>query len=134
MVIRNQIRPSCARVKVEVDLLQKFPKRIKVGVRKLNGEVDKKWVRIKYDYIPKYCTTCKIQGHTEEECYFLHPELYPERKPDKEKDNNKGEDKGKKVENGENKEIGPQEQKFEEPKNRHTGKSRGKGTIQMKTI
>lgn len=99
MVTRNQTSPSCTRVKVKVDLLQEFPKKIKVGVRKLNGEVDEKWIRIKYDYIPQYCTTCKIQGHADEECYFLHLELYPERTPDKEDDKNKGEDKEKKVEN-----------------------------------
>lgn len=31
----NQTRPSCARVKVEVDLLRDFPKRINIGVRNL---------------------------------------------------------------------------------------------------
>ncbi|KAH0695913.1 hypothetical protein KY289_013395 [Solanum tuberosum] len=34
LATRNQTRPSCARVKVEVDLLGKFPKRINVGIRK----------------------------------------------------------------------------------------------------
>ncbi|KAG5602307.1 hypothetical protein H5410_033677 [Solanum commersonii] len=64
MATKNQSRPSCARVKVEVDLLSDFPKRIKIGVRKQStGEVVEKWIRIKYDYVPKYCTTCKLQGH-----------------------------------------------------------------------
>ncbi|KAH0641466.1 hypothetical protein KY289_032440 [Solanum tuberosum] len=31
MTTKNQSRPSCARVKVKVDLLSDFPKRIKIG-------------------------------------------------------------------------------------------------------
>lgn len=30
-----------------------------------------------YDHIPKYYDNCKIQGHNEQQCYVLHPELYP---------------------------------------------------------
>ncbi|KAH0642255.1 hypothetical protein KY290_033858 [Solanum tuberosum] len=66
MVTRNQTRPSCARVKVEVDLLKEFPKRIKIGVRKQNEE-----------------------GHNAEQCYVEHPELYPEEKKDREEDKKK---------------------------------------------
>ncbi|KAG5587094.1 hypothetical protein H5410_047528 [Solanum commersonii] len=69
MATRNKTRPSCARVKVEVDLLRDFPKRIKIGMRRFNGEVMEKWVKIKYDYVPKYCKTCMIQGHDEQQCY-----------------------------------------------------------------
>lgn len=54
---KNQTRPSCARVKVEVDLVEDFPKRIKVGIKKGDEEVLEKWIRIKYDYVPKYCVT-----------------------------------------------------------------------------
>ncbi|WMV30685.1 hypothetical protein MTR67_024070 [Solanum verrucosum] len=79
MATRNQTRPSCARVKVEVDLLGEFPKRIKIGMKKTNGEVMETWVRIKYDYIPKYCKTCMLQGHDEQQCYVEHPELYPKK-------------------------------------------------------
>lgn len=57
---KNQIRPSCTRVEVEVDLVQEFLERIKVGVCKVSGDVDQKWIKIKYDYIPKYCTACMI--------------------------------------------------------------------------
>ncbi|KAG5570617.1 hypothetical protein H5410_060383 [Solanum commersonii] len=83
MATKNQTRPSCARVKVEVDLLGEFSKRIKIGIRKGNNEVVEKWIRIKYDYVPRYCTTCKIQGHSEEECYVKHPELYKDLKGEK---------------------------------------------------
>ncbi|KAH0639783.1 hypothetical protein KY285_036369 [Solanum tuberosum] len=38
LATKNQTRPSCAKVKVEVDLLREFPKRINVGMRKKSGE------------------------------------------------------------------------------------------------
>lgn len=75
---RNKTRPSCVRVKVEVDLLGKFPKRINIGVRnKVIGEIKEKWIDIKYNYMFKYCKKCKVQGHDENKCYVLHPKLYP---------------------------------------------------------
>ncbi|KAK4718618.1 hypothetical protein R3W88_016956 [Solanum pinnatisectum] len=77
MATLNKTRPSCARVKVEVDIMGEFPTRINVGMRKKTGEVVEKWVPIKYDYVPKYCKTCKLQGHNERECFVIHPELYP---------------------------------------------------------
>jgi len=77
MATKNKTRPSCARVKVEVDLLREFPKHIKIGMKKTDGEVMEKWVRIKYDYVTKYCKTCMIQGHDEQQCYVEQPELYP---------------------------------------------------------
>ncbi|KAH0636640.1 hypothetical protein KY289_036555 [Solanum tuberosum] len=83
LATKNQTRPSCAKVKVEVDLLREFPKLINVGMRKKSGEVCEKWIRIKYDYVPKYCKSCKIQGHNEAECFVVHSALYP--KKDKEK-------------------------------------------------
>uniref|UniRef100_M1B5Y0 Uncharacterized protein n=1 Tax=Solanum tuberosum TaxID=4113 RepID=M1B5Y0_SOLTU len=79
MATKNQTRPSCARVKVEVDLLKEFPKRINTGLKRSDGEVVEKWIKIKYDYMPKYCQTCMIQGHDEQQCYVEHPELHPNR-------------------------------------------------------
>ncbi|WMV59325.1 hypothetical protein MTR67_052710 [Solanum verrucosum] len=76
LATQNKTRPSCARVKVEVDLLGEFPKRINIGVRMKSGEVKERWIHIKYDYMPKYCKTCKLQGHNEHECFIIHPELY----------------------------------------------------------
>uniref|UniRef100_A0A0V0GMZ7 Putative ovule protein n=1 Tax=Solanum chacoense TaxID=4108 RepID=A0A0V0GMZ7_SOLCH len=32
-------------------------------------------VKIQYDMLPKYCMNCKVQGHAEDECRVLHPEL-----------------------------------------------------------
>lgn len=60
----NQTRPRCARVKVEVDLLKELPKRIHINcIEEESGEVKWKWQETQYDYLPKYCTHCKLQGH-----------------------------------------------------------------------
>lgn len=72
----NKIRPSYARVKVEVDLMKELPKRVNVGMKKKTREIVDKWISIKYDYLPKYCKTCKLQGHGEEECFALCVELF----------------------------------------------------------
>lgn len=32
-------------------------------------------VRIQYESVPKYCTECKLQGHNDEGCRKLHPNL-----------------------------------------------------------
>ncbi|KAG5632321.1 hypothetical protein H5410_004038 [Solanum commersonii] len=32
-------------------------------------------VKIQYDMLPKYCKQCKVQGHEDETCRSLHPEL-----------------------------------------------------------
>lgn len=42
MATKNQERTSCARVKVEVDLLGEFPKHIKIGIRKENDAIVEK--------------------------------------------------------------------------------------------
>ncbi|KAG5605619.1 hypothetical protein H5410_027111 [Solanum commersonii] len=86
MATKNKTRPSCARVKVEVDLLGDFPKRIKIVIKNEDGEVQDKWIQIKYDYLPKYCTTCSIQGHDEDQCYVKNPELYKKRSKDRGKE------------------------------------------------
>ncbi|KAH0770268.1 hypothetical protein KY290_014249 [Solanum tuberosum] len=42
MATKNQTRPSCTRVKVEVDLLREFPERIKIEMRMQNMKVVEK--------------------------------------------------------------------------------------------
>lgn len=93
LATRNHTRPSCSRVKVEVDLLSEFPKKISVGLRKQSGEICDKWVRIKYDHVPKYCTNCKIQRHNKKECYIIHHELYQKRNEENKLEKSKGLDK-----------------------------------------
>ncbi|KAH0658120.1 hypothetical protein KY289_026868 [Solanum tuberosum] len=76
MATQNKTRPSCAKVKVVVDLLAQHPQRIKIAEEdEVTGKLNSKWITIKYDYLPKYCSHCKLQGHRETECSALHPEL-----------------------------------------------------------
>lgn len=42
MATINQTWTSCVRVKVEMDLLTKFPKRINIGLRKQTWEISEK--------------------------------------------------------------------------------------------
>uniref|UniRef100_M1DKD4 Uncharacterized protein n=1 Tax=Solanum tuberosum TaxID=4113 RepID=M1DKD4_SOLTU len=132
MATKNQSRPSCAGVKVEVNLLSDFPKRIKIGVRKHStGDVVEKWIRIKYDYVPKYCTTCKLQGHDEKACYILHPELYPK----EDKDNkDKVLEGGKEDDKGKGTDIKGQQNEDEQIFKEHRLKNRfGRGVQQKRT-
>lgn len=63
--------------KWRLDLLGDFPKRIKVGMRMKSEKIKEKWINIRYDYVPKYCKTCKLQRHSKKEYFIIHPELYP---------------------------------------------------------
>nr|XP_009790310.1 PREDICTED: uncharacterized protein LOC104237787 [Nicotiana sylvestris] len=76
MAKKNKTRPSCARVKVLLDLLADLPHKVCIDIE--NDETPKtrmKGVNIKYDILPKYCKECKIQGHDMLECWRLHSEL-----------------------------------------------------------
>uniref|UniRef100_A0A0V0IIV3 Putative ovule protein n=1 Tax=Solanum chacoense TaxID=4108 RepID=A0A0V0IIV3_SOLCH len=65
----NKSRPSCAHVKVLVDLKKNFPKVVQMNIEnEATGEIRYNMVAIKYDYVPKYCFDCKMQGHSNEEC------------------------------------------------------------------
>ncbi|XP_070013760.1 uncharacterized protein [Nicotiana sylvestris] len=72
----KKTRPSCARVKVLVDLLTDLPKKVRMDIlNETNGEVRTEWVTINYDYLPKYCKECKLPGHDRMECWRINPEL-----------------------------------------------------------
>lgn len=76
MVMINKTRPSCTRVKILVDLLANLPEVIEIEVvNNKQNEPSIQIVKIQYDFVPKYCKTCKLQGHDEEECRTLYPEL-----------------------------------------------------------
>ncbi|KAG5631659.1 hypothetical protein H5410_003376 [Solanum commersonii] len=80
MATKNQMRPSCAKVKVEVDLTAKLPKRVRITEEDDDtGHTKFKWVQVQYDHMPKYCQECCLQGHDENTCWSLHPELYEAR-------------------------------------------------------
>lgn len=85
MATKNQTRSSCARVKVEVDLVVKLPQWIPMNEENdSTGEIKSKWVQIHYDYMPKYCKDCCLQGHDEASYWNIHPELYDKVKDEKE--------------------------------------------------
>ncbi|KAK4706512.1 hypothetical protein R3W88_033929 [Solanum pinnatisectum] len=76
MATINKTRPSCARVKVQVDLLANLPRVVELEVVKNKTKTSRvDTVHIQYDMVPKYCKQCKLQGHAEKECRILHPEL-----------------------------------------------------------
>ncbi|KAG5631197.1 hypothetical protein H5410_002914 [Solanum commersonii] len=79
MATINKTIPSCARVKVQVDLMSEFPRFIEMGIMNEDTKVSRvEQVNIQYDFLPKYCTHCKVQGHVEEDYKHLHPELRTE--------------------------------------------------------
>lgn len=88
MATINKTRPNCAKVKVEVNLLRELPKRINVGIKKKRREKLAKQIQIKYDFLPKYCHTCKLQGHNKKNYFVLYPELFDDGKKEN-KDNKK---------------------------------------------
>ncbi|KAG5631165.1 hypothetical protein H5410_002882 [Solanum commersonii] len=114
----NLTWPSCVRAKVEVDLLSDIPKRINVGMRKKSREVCEKWIRIMYDYVPKCCKNCKIQGHNKDECFFIQSELYP--MPERKNENQEIMNKVEKKEGAQGKFI---------PRKEEQSKQNGKGEI-----
>lgn len=84
MATINKTRPSCARVKVLVDLLVELPKKVRIDIEnEVTRDIRTEWVTIKYDYMPKYCKECNLQGHDGFECWRLHPELLKNRVNDK---------------------------------------------------
>ncbi|OIS97070.1 hypothetical protein A4A49_00208 [Nicotiana attenuata] len=77
LATQNGTRPSCAKVKVAINLLAKPTQRIKiVDAEDEFGPKESKWIKIKYNYMPKYCNTCKKQGHIELDCGVVHPKLH----------------------------------------------------------
>ncbi|KAH0636361.1 hypothetical protein KY285_036115 [Solanum tuberosum] len=74
MAMIKKTIPSCARVKVQVDLLANLPKVVEmevVNVETRTSRVEK--IRIQYAMVPKYCKQCKLQGARM--LRVLHPEL-----------------------------------------------------------
>lgn len=61
----NKTIPSFGSFKAELDLIWEFQKRINIGVRMKSREAMERWIHTEYDYIPKNCKTCKLQGHNE---------------------------------------------------------------------
>ncbi|KAG5595770.1 hypothetical protein H5410_037002 [Solanum commersonii] len=68
----NKTRPSCARVKVLVDLKGTIPKAVQMDIEnEARADIQSEIVLIKYDYLPEYCSGCKMQGNDMEACLLL---------------------------------------------------------------
>ncbi|KAG5600034.1 hypothetical protein H5410_031404 [Solanum commersonii] len=65
-------RPSTTRVKVELDLLDKHPKRIKIQyLDEESSKILEHFQEIVYDNLPLYCANCKHLGHAETNCRLI---------------------------------------------------------------
>lgn len=85
MATKNKTRPSCAKVKIKVDLVAKLPQRVRINEKDDTGEIRSQWIEKQYDYMPKYYYECCLQGHDEKECWTIYPELFDaKRQADKE--------------------------------------------------
>ncbi|XP_070014187.1 uncharacterized protein [Nicotiana sylvestris] len=68
-VTQDRTRPSTARVKVLLELLDKHPKRVRINiVDTISGRLVEHYQQIIYDNLPKFCTCCKHQGHDVKSC------------------------------------------------------------------
>lgn len=63
--------PSVAWVCMEVDLLKSMVLRVWIG----NRECDGFWQPLIPEYVPLYCSHCYRQGHNQEACHVLNPDL-----------------------------------------------------------
>lgn len=77
MATKNQIKPSqLCQGKGTGGYYADLPKYVNVEIVNLirkEPRVEK--VKIQYDFLPKYCKRCILQGHNEQDCLILHPEL-----------------------------------------------------------
>ncbi|KAG5595377.1 hypothetical protein H5410_036609 [Solanum commersonii] len=65
----KKTRPSCARVKVLVDLKGKFPNSVQMNIENPKmGEIRLNMIKNQYDYVSKYCLERKMQGHNKDNC------------------------------------------------------------------
>lgn len=62
-------RPSTARVKVILDIMDKHPKCVRLqSLDKTYGNINEVFQEIVYDNLPLYCNFCKHQGHDDNTC------------------------------------------------------------------
>lgn len=96
MATINKTRLSCARVKVLVGLLVDLPKKIRMDIENEGiGDIRTEWVKNQYDFLPKYCKECRIQGHDDFEYWRIHSELMVDNKMNKQADGGSVVEKGK---------------------------------------
>ncbi|KAL2485145.1 Uncharacterized protein Adt_29901 [Abeliophyllum distichum] len=73
--LRNLLRPSEARVCVEVNLEHKLPDRVWIE----RGESRSFWQPVVYEQLPHFCTKCRHMGHLIDKCRAGMPPLDVER-------------------------------------------------------
>lgn len=77
MKTKNHTTSRCAKVKIEVDLITKLKQRVRIMEEDdITRDMKFKWVKVQYNYMPKYCRKCCLQGHDEHNCWTIHLELY----------------------------------------------------------
>jgi len=65
-------RPSTARVKVILDLLDHHPDKVRLQyIDSKSGKIVEDFQTIVYDNLPAYCSHCKHQGHEDTQCRLL---------------------------------------------------------------
>lgn len=69
---QERTRPSTARIRAILDLLDKHPKRIKLNyLDEATGKIIEHYQECVIDNAPAYCTFCKHQGHEDINCHLI---------------------------------------------------------------
>ncbi|KAK4707150.1 hypothetical protein R3W88_033289 [Solanum pinnatisectum] len=69
---QDRTRPSTARVKVILDLMDKHPKRVRMHfLDEQSGKLVEHYQQVVFDNLPFYCTYCKHQGHEDDDCRLM---------------------------------------------------------------
>ncbi|KAG5592792.1 hypothetical protein H5410_043306 [Solanum commersonii] len=75
---RSKTRPATAKVRIEVDLTRPLVYEVLVEIQNEEGKMEVITQKVEYETIPAFCSHCKVQGHRDEKCRKLHPELRQE--------------------------------------------------------
>lgn len=68
---KGMTRPSMAKVRVEIDLTKPRLDHIFVGQRNAANPLQGHEQKIEYEGVPKYCTHCRLLGHSINQCRRL---------------------------------------------------------------
>ncbi|KAH0731472.1 hypothetical protein KY290_002478 [Solanum tuberosum] len=68
----TKTRPTTAKLRVQIDLAKPLIHTVRVEVRNLSGEEETFEQKIEYETLPIYCSHCKVQNHSTENCKVVH--------------------------------------------------------------
>lgn len=69
MATVSKTRPSCARVKMHMDIMDDLPKYVEMEImNSITEEARVEKVKNQYDFLLKYYTRCTLQAHNVQEC------------------------------------------------------------------